>query len=675
MSTQYYCGVEAAAYHRFKTPVLRGTNNNTLIPIELGRITASGWLREQLRRGAEGLMGHLDKLDPRAYYDSYIKKDIDISIEKIPNAGSEYAGNFWLGLVQLAYILNDGNLKKKAADWLEKVLHSQEPDGYIGSFGKHMDRFNDFNVWGISFLIKALLSYYEAADNCTKQERVLDACRRALLWFVHNWSGDKKLSYVGQNIIEAFTLVYLYTGDKALLDYAYDYIRWLSANGRIENLKNSKLYYNSNHVVAYGEDVKLPAIIYGFNSNKEYLEASEKGIEKIVEMCFQETGAPSSNIEYLSPPGSTCATEYCNFVTYAETFCRMTAITGDPKYGDLLENIVFNGAQGARKKDEKAIAYMSYPNQMYATTKSNINGSEPDIDVYAPLYSTRCCSSHSVRIIPEYVRGMCMVDKTGALSFICYGPCKLDLATTEGEHIYIEEITEYPFKQEITIKISMSDSLTVPFRLNLRIPGWCKNASVKVNDMEADSDKKSGTYCAIERYWSDGDQIRIHFPMEVKAVEIDDSNYINKRPIAIRRGPLLFALKIDEEWEAISGTPSIPYAVKGWPWYNVYPKHENGERFAFLKKCDYALNESILKAIPPGVIVEEADTDGSYPWENSPVKIRIPAKKMMRAFPDYPIKTMDVYTSPVEVTGKEEMIELVPYGCTSLRISYFPRYK
>jgi len=46
--------------------------------------------------------------------------------------------------------------------------------------------------------------------------------------------------------------------------------------------------------------------------------------------------------------------------------------------------------------------------------------------------------------------------------------------------------------------------------------------------------------------------------------------------------------------------------------------------------------------------------------------------KALYSYPPYPRKTMDLYTGPVDVHMEQE-IELVPYGCTNLRISYIPR--
>ena len=650
---------------------------NVLNTLPLGSIRAGGWIRQQLQKEAAGMSGHLDELEPSMIGEPYVSRKQEEKLSKIfqgaviqgsitPGWCCEISGTYWYGLIQLAYVLNDKNLIKKACVWVDKVLANQENDGYIGSYKKTDNRMEDYNAWGTNWGLRALLAFFEA----TGRIDVIEACHRGLKWFVKNWE-DNHTDYVSATIIESMLRVYKYTGDNKLLEWSESYLQWLQENSRwpikLKDLHSGYLPYNSMHVVAYGEHVKIPAMLYCFTGRKNFLEASVKGINKIVEKSFQRTGGPSSNVEYISPIGAAYETEYCNFSTYSDTFAWMAMITGDASYGDLIEKIVFNGSEGAKKKDGRAIAYNSAPNQIFATLTSSIYGDIVSVQVYAPNYHVCCCPVQSVRVLPEYVRKMCLVDDRGCLYFNCYGPCNIETRLLNGTILEIEENTKYPFNSEIVFKFKLSHKERII--IYFRIPSWCKNASIYINGRKTEKPADPGSFYAVTRVWSDGDVVTLDLPMEVTVVEVDDSDGPNNKPYAVEMGPLLFSLKIDEKWRPVEGTP-ITKLPEGWSWFEAVPKESYESLFY---PSHYAVSENLPEIIKDGhAEVVYCDSPGDLPWENEPVKIRIPAKRVKHLYPRYPMNAFDVYKDIREITSEDEMIELVPYGCTNLRISYLP---
>ena len=57
------------------------------------------------------------------------------------------------------------------------------------------------------------------------------------------------------------------------------------------------------------------------------------------------------------------------------------------------------------------------------------------------------------------------------------------------------------------------------------------------------------------------------------------------------------------------------------------------------------------------------------------MKLRLPAYKALYAFQPYTRRTVELYSGPIDVYGDSFEIELVPFGCTALRITYIPRAK
>ena len=646
-------------------------NSSRFARLPPGAIRARGWLARQLRVEAAGMSGHMDELEPDMIGKPFITRSKKRGISTA--WCSEISATYWTGLVQLAFVLDDPGLKKKAVKWVRGVLAAQEPDGYIGSYRRTDNRKQDFNAFGVAWAVRALMAYYEAAGD----KKVLEACRRGLLWFVNNW-GRHKTGYAGPMIIESLVIVYLHTGERRLLQWAEGYMEWL---GKQKDFPNSvrdwsgpRLDYNSAHAVAYGIWLPLPAVLYTATGRRDFLRASETAARKVVRKCFQLTGAPVSNNEMIGPPGAACETEYCNFVTFAHSFSWLAQITGQPSYCDLVEKAVFNGSQGGKKKDGRAIAYMTSPNQYFATSLSAMFSNRPDMEVYAPVYPVACCPAQSVRVLPEYVRGLCLSDRAGGVVMACYGPCRIRCSPIPGVRLVIAEKTEYPFRDTVEFKLALNRPARFPIRF--RIPGWCRKASLQVNGRLLQANPKPGSYFEVAREWKTGDTIRLTLPMEVKVVEVNDRDFSNKRPLAIERGPLLFCLPIRPDWKSIPGKPLTPLP-KGWSWFEARPVNKKipGVWHSWkLVTWNYALSRRRLER-KSAMRVVESRARPAMPWISSPVRIRVPARRFTSVFPPTTDKNVEIYKGPDGLLDREEFIELVPYGCTNLRISYFPQIK
>jgi uncharacterized protein len=634
---------------------------NQLTRLPLGNVTAEGWLRVQLERNKAGMGGHLDELEPEMIAKPFIDRDHKSPVN--PGWSGEISGTYWTGLVQLAFTLNDEELKAKARKWVYSTLALQEEDGYLGSYRKTENRLEDYSAWSSNWCYRALLHYYDA----TGDQAILDAVHKGLLWFVENWSGDQKTSYVGSTLIESMMVVYMKTGDEKLYNWCLDYIKWLDSNDKFHHgkasLQRDSLEYDEDHVVAFGENLKHPALIYLAGGGQEYLEATLNGIKQIITKCWQPNGAPASNFEYLSPPSAVHVTEYCNFSTYLNTFSWMACITGKAQYGDLMERILFNGAEGARKKDERAIAYMSSPNQLYATMESCRFANKNSSEVYSPCFPIACCPAQSVRIIPEYIRSMFMHDKDENLYLPAYGPCSVHFASKEGTTLTILEETTYPFDEIITLYIKASSPWKK--RLMLKIPSWCKNYEIKLNGVAVKGSVNPDGYLPVENAWNQ-DTLAIFFEMVPAIIKVNDV-YFQKEPLrTIECGPLLFAFRYPEFWTPVQGTPLTPLP-KDWSWYEVsYIQKEKPSH-----QTIFSLN---LNELNDGNVIIKKQTDSTYPWDDSPLRLEVPMHRSKQAYSVFRYNqrnTPMAYGNPAAANSTTEIIELVPYGCTNLRLTCF----
>ena len=638
-----------------------------LKPFPLGAIRAEGFLNEQLLRNKDGMGGHLDELEPGMIADpfvakSYVKRwgDGDQS-----GWGAEISGNYWTGLVKLAYTLQDAELITKAENWVNAMMKNQREDGYLGTYYEPDAKiYEDYNAWGTSCGMKALLAFYEA----TGRKDVLDAVCRCMLWFCENWKGDRKTSYAGSVIIEVMVACYHYTGEERFKIFAEEYEDYLCRHDLFEqsyqSLLKPELRYNSNHTAGYGTAIRQPAMLYTVTGKEEYLKATENAIRKLRKKAVHLSGAPVSVNEYIGPVSSTAEAEYCNFRVFNETYAAMSYITGDAKYGDYMEEMFYNAAQGARKKDEKAIAYLSAPNQIYAN--SNSSSAYWDMQVYAPCYTVSCCPVNSVAVLPEFIMGMFTRDDGDNVYAMAYGPCSLSFGD-----IKIEEKTEYPFRDTVAFVMGAD----YRFALNLKIPSWCKQYEIRVNGERAEGTPDADGFVSVLRDWKTGDTVTLWMKMDIEVLRVDDSDACKKYPIAIRRGVLLYSLPIPEKWEAFEGSTETPLP-EGWYWYNVNPVFEEADVYdpheqLGLRRYQTSWNVALPETLTAEEIrVEEFDAAG-YVWETPKIKLHLTGYRAPYLCAPYPARTFEPFEDRQPVTDEMELT-LVPYGCTNLRITYFP---
>lgn len=95
----------------------------------LGSITSAGFLKEQCLRNKNGMGGLMDELEPVMIADPYINKTYvsQWSDGNQSGWGAKMSGNYWTGLIELAYTLNDDELIAKVTNWVNEMLKKENP--------------------------------------------------------------------------------------------------------------------------------------------------------------------------------------------------------------------------------------------------------------------------------------------------------------------------------------------------------------------------------------------------------------------------------------------------------------------------------------------------------------------------------------------------------------------
>lgn len=264
---------------------------------------------------------------------------------------------------------------------------------------------------------------------------------------------------------------------------------------------------------------------------------------------------------------------------------------------------------------------------------------------------------------PYYAENLVLASADGGAAVLTYADCVARLQVADGQTITLNEQTQYPFSEDITITIGgMKKQTTVRFPLYLRIPSWTRNAHVTVNGETIPCTVESGLL-KLDRIWKNGDKVQLFFPMQLsKRVWT-----LNKNSVSVDYGPLTMSLEIRERYEQKdSKTTAIGDShwqenadASKWPTFEIYAD----------SPWNYALDDRLEEM----KIERTTWPEDNYPFSPQRVPLRIRARgARVEGWGMDHTGLCQVLPDADAPRGKMEDISLIPMGAARLRISAFP---
>lgn len=480
----------------------------------------------------------------------------------------------WLEAVAYQLTVKQDDVLRKAAESaIELIGYAQEPDGYVNTYYQtHPEekRFsnlqNNHELYCAGHLIEAAVAYATA----TGDERLLGVARRYADLIDRTFGPeDKKLKgYPGHEVIEmALVKLYRYTGEKRYLNLARYFIDqrgqaplYFEEEARKDgnrafpwdNTYMRYQYYQAGKPVreqteAEGHAVRAVYLYSGMadvaleTGDESLFDACRKLFDSITQRRMYITGAIGSTgigeaftYDY-DLPNDTVYAETCAQIGLCFFAQRMLNAEIDGKYADAIERALYNSMLSGMSLDAQRFFYVN-PLEVVpeACLKDDVRRHVKP--VRQKWFGCACCPPNLARFLgslPSYA--VSTGGNTLYVHLYVGGEVKAQLDSAE---VRVGIRTEYPWNGSVRLSMHTRGQYAVA----LRIPGWCRGYTLRVNGERIDCTPVKG-YVALERAWQEGDSVELELEMPVTLMRANPAVREDNGKLCVVRGPLVYCLE------------------------------------------------------------------------------------------------------------------------------------
>ena len=444
----------------------------------------------------------------------------------------------------------DPAMEAKADEWIEKIAAAQQTDGYINTYytltglDKRWTDMDKHEMYCAGHLIEAGIAYKKA----TGKTLLLEVGTRMADHIMSLFNEQGRHWVPGHEEIElAMVKLYEATGERKYLDYAY----WLlsqrghgygyTENGIKDSLDRWNAPYYQDAVPVKdlrsisGHAVRSMYLYCGMTDvaaripNTGYEEALDSLWEDVTKRNMYVTGG--IGVAYCTEgfaadyelPNKEAYCETCASVGMALWNSRMAERTGDAKYYDIVERSVYNALLAGINLEGNRFFY--------------VNPLASDGNHHRQTwFGCACCPSNICRFLASLGNYIYAANDTALYVNLYIG--NESAFAVGSEQVDLAMMTRYPWDGRTDIRFR-SDMHKI---LKLRLPDWCRQYSVYVNDQEVKTTLNNG-YVSLRRQWHKGDQVTMYMEMPAEIIAADPRVKADEGRRAVQRGPIVYCVE------------------------------------------------------------------------------------------------------------------------------------
>lgn len=472
--------------------------------------------------------------------------------------------DFGKSIETAAYALHrrpDPDLQALVETVIDAYERLQQPDGYLNSWyiriepGQRWTNLRDrHELYNAGHLIEGAVAYFHA----TGRRRFLDIlCRFAdHIATVFGPGADQRQGYPGHPELElALVKLGRATGQQRYLDLARFFIdergrqpSYFDAEAEQRGESPDQFHFGTLEYCQAHKPVREQTEVVGHAVRAAYLyagmadvatEFADDSLTAPLERLWSHLTdrnlylhggfGPSASNEGLTfdydLPNETAYAETCAAVALVFWASRMLGRGPDARYGDIMEQALYNNALAGLSLDGTRF--------FYDNPLESRGGHHRWTWHRCP-----CCPPNIARLVASvgaYLYGIAEDE----IAVHLYTSSRADCTLAAGR-VVLSQSTDYPANGRI--KLMVAPEAQMDFTLSLRVPHWADRAQVTVNGAAQDMTPQTG-YLRLQRRWKPGDEVVLTLDMTPRRVFAHPSVTGDQGRVALMRGPLLYCLE------------------------------------------------------------------------------------------------------------------------------------
>ncbi len=435
---------------------------------------------------------------------------------------------------------------------LEEAQHS---DGYLNSYfqvsgePRYTRLAWSHEMYCAGHLIQAAVALHRGAGD----GRMLAVAVRLADHLVREFAGRER-GLDGHPIIEtALAELYRETGTAAYLELARQFVdqrgRGLAGDSGLGRR------YLQDHVPVRASDTEVGHVVRALyfeagvtdvaveTGERELLESSVRRWDDMVFAKTYLTGGNGSRHategfgDRFELPPDRAYNETCAAIASFQWSWRLLLATGDAKYADHMERVLYNGFGAAIGTEGQRFFYVN-PLQR---REDHVEKDDPGRR--RVWFNCACCPPNIMRLTASLEHYLA-TEAGDTLYVHQYTGSRL-----AGAGLDLEVTTDYPWSGAVYLRVLAAPQAARG--LALRVPAWSASTRISVNN---DSERTgiSPGHHVLRRPWRPGDTITLHLDVTPRWTYPDRRVDAVRGCVAVERGPLVYCF---EQADQLDGAP------------------------------------------------------------------------------------------------------------------------